>query len=140
MRSFAPTIGCSTMMRARLSRSSTASSERLDGDAGGEARLAVDHGHLAERVARGDRGDELLGVPPVPLSHLDAALDQHHHEIAAVAFADHLHAGLGAVDRHEVREQPHLRGREVLQQGAARDERADLLAEAHRVAEALEVR
>src|SRR6185312_9146564 len=53
---------------------------------------------------------------------------------------DNFHAGLGAVNLHEVRQQPHLGGRKILEQGALRNQRMDLVREANRVAEVFEMR
>src|SRR5688572_9200204 len=113
---------------------------RAGGDASGEARLAVDHRHLAQRAAGLHGGEELRRVPAVALVHLDLALQHHQHEVTAVAFADDLHARVGAVHVHEVRQQPHFAAGKVLQQPALRDERVHLLGEPGGVAEGLEVR
>ena len=51
-----------------------------------------------------------------------------------------IHALGGAVHVHEVREQPQLGRREILQQRAARQQPLDLAREARRVPEILEVR
>src|SRR5437773_1943813 len=113
---------------------------RLCRDAGGEARLAVDHRHLAERPSAFDHRQRLRRVPAVALLHLDLAFDDHQHEIAAVAFLDDFNARLGAVHLHEMRQQKHLRRRKVLQQRAAGNKRVHLARELGGVAERFEVR
>jgi len=106
----------------------------------GEARLAIDHRHLAEGLARVDGGDELRFALAVALAHLDLALEDHQHEVAGLALADELGADAGAVDVHELGEQAGFRRGEVLQQRAARDQRVDLAREPARVAEIFEMR
>src|SRR5712692_5114422 len=112
----------------------------LDRDAGRKARLAVDHRHLAERPAGVDHREQLRRIPAIALVHLDLAFDQHQHEVAAVALADDLDAGFGAVDVHEMRKQAHFGRREILEQLAFRDQGVDLFRELGGVAEELEMR
>ena len=71
--------------------------------------------------------------------HLDSAFDDHQHEVAAVALADDLHGGLGAVHVHEVREGAHLGEREMLEQIALRDKRLQVARELGGIAEKLQV-
>src|SRR5688572_13650661 len=66
----------------------------LGGDAGGEARLAVDHGHLAQRHAWPHVGHVLLLAAHVALEDVHRAFDDEQHEVAAVVLADDGLAGL----------------------------------------------
>src|SRR4051812_22046969 len=112
---------------------------RADRGAGGKARLAVDHRHLAEAAAGFHRGEELRGVPAVALVHVALAFDHDQHEVAGVTFAQDLHRVAGAVYVHELREQAYLGVREILEQGALWDKRMDLRREVRRVAEVLQM-
>src|SRR5712691_1352653 len=84
-------------------------------DAACKTRLAVDHRHLAERLARGDQRNQPRRVPAVLLEHFDSAFDQQDQEIARLALADDFGSRLGAINLHEMAQEPDLREIEVLE-------------------------
>jgi len=109
-------------------------------DAGGEARLAVYHGHLAQRHARTCRGHVLSLAAHALLGNVHRALDNQQHVIAAVFLSYDDLVPLHAVDVHVAGQDGDILARELGEEQRPSDQAKDLVSERRAVANALKLR